>query len=165
MKSLELNKCAPVRKLTILVASGFGLGALPASGTFGTLLGVILVVGIPLHPWYLQAALALALLPIAVFVCDKAEGHYGTKDDGRVVADEYMTFPLCVIALPWQAHPWLLVAAFLTHRFFDIVKPFPARQIQSLKGGLGIVADDVFSSLYALAANHLAWWAFQRYLA
>jgi phosphatidylglycerophosphatase A len=91
----------------------------------------------------------------SVVLCDIAEKHFGNKDDHRIVADEYMTFPLCVIGLPWQDMPWLLLVAFLTHRFFDIVKPFPAWRAQKLRGGVGIAVDDMISSLYALAANHL----------
>jgi phosphatidylglycerophosphatase A len=49
----------------------------------------------------------------------------------------------------------MLVLAFLTHRVLDIIKPFPARQLQALPGGWGIAVDDVVSSLYALALNHV----------
>jgi phosphatidylglycerophosphatase A len=54
--------------------------------------------------------------------------------------------------LPWS--PWVLLIAFLSCRFFDIVKPPPANQLQRLRGGFGIVIDDVVASLYSLAFNH-----------
>jgi phosphatidylglycerophosphatase A len=44
--------------------------------------------------------------------------------------------------------------AFVLSRINDIIKPPPARQLQSIRGGLGIVIDDVFASLYTLAMNH-----------
>jgi len=148
-----------VRKLTILFASGFGLGLSPiASGTVGTLLGVLIMIALPFRPLAAQLALALVLPMLAVPICGIAEKHFGKKDDGRIVADEYMTFPICLLGLPWQDHPWLLAAAFLTHRVFDILKPFPAYRLQRLKGGMGIVVDDVASSIYALAANWLIFW-------
>ncbi len=165
MKGLEWQGCPFIRKATLLVASGLGLGLSPfASGTAGTVLGVVLVVGLAPDAVWVQVCLAALLALLAVPVCDIAEKHFGNKDDGRIVADEYLTFPICVVALPWQMAPWLLVLAFLTHRFFDIVKPFPAGRLQRLAGGKGIVIDDVVSSLYALAVNHAVYWLVRSYL-
>ena len=48
-----------------------------------------------------------------------------------------------------------MVVFFCVIRVVDIVKPWPARQIQNLHGGLGIVADDFFANLYSLAVNWL----------
>ncbi|MEI6808478.1 MAG: phosphatidylglycerophosphatase A [bacterium] len=154
MKSLELARCSFVRKVTIILASGFGLGLSPiAPGTAGTLLGLVVVFALPSSIMY-QICLAALLVVLAIPICTIAEEHFGKKDDGRIVADEYMTFPICLLGLAWQSHLYLLAVAFLTHRIFDIIKPFPAFQIQKLGGGKGIVLDDMFSSIYALAANH-----------
>jgi phosphatidylglycerophosphatase A len=148
----------PLRRLTLLVATGFGLGYAPiASGTFGTLPGVLLVALLwPRLPWPVQAVLAVLLALAAIPACDVAERHFRRKDDGRIVADEYLAFPLSTIGLSQAAlsPAWLLVP-FLTFRFFDIVKPPPARGLQRLPGGTGIVIDDVIAALYALAVNHL----------
>ncbi len=148
-----------INKVAIGAATGFGLGYSPvASGTVGTVLAFPLVWGLSRLAagpagvaGQVLAALLLALL--AVPVCGAAERHFGTKDDGRIVADEYLTFPLCMIALPltWQT----LLLAFLTCRVCDIVKPPPANRLQALHGGTGIVIDDVVASLYSLAINHL----------
>lgn len=147
------------KRIVLLFATGFGLGLSPfASGTAGTLLGVAIVVAVcGLGPLW-QAGLAAALAASAIPICHAAETIYGKKDDGRIVADEYLTFPLCVLWLPWTEHLWLLGLAFVTHRVLDIIKPPPARQAQELRGGLGIAADDVVSSIYALALNHAVWW-------
>lgn len=144
-------------RLCVVLATGFGLGLSPvASGTAGTLLGIPIV----LLLWPLgaaaQAAAAVLLPLLAIPVCSVAERTFGKKDDGRIVADEYLTFPLCMAGLP--ASPIMLATAFVTHRVMDIIKPPPARGLQSLKGGAGIVMDDVFSSLYALALNHALYW-------
>ncbi len=156
---MELGRCSPVRKFTILLATAFGLGLSPvASGTVGTVLGVGLVLVLPFQNLVWQICLSAVLVVLAIPICSIAETHFGKKDDGRIVADEYMTFPICLIGLAWQTSPYLLAVAFLTHRVFDILKPFPAWRIQRLKGGAGIVLDDVVSSLYALAANHLICW-------
>lgn len=164
IRSMNWSGCGVGRRVVLLLATGFGLGLSPvASGTAGTLPGIALV-------WLLawispgpvaSAAVAAALALIAVPICGAAERHFGKKDDGRVVADEYLTFPICLLGLP--AEPWVIAMAFLTARVFDVIKPPPARGAQELPGGWGIVADDVLSSLYALAVNH-AVYAGARYL-
>ncbi len=149
-------------KLAVAAATGLGLGLSPvASGTAGTLLGIPIVLLLwPLGlPAQIAAAVALPLL--AIPVCGAAERVFGKKDDGRIVADEYLTFPLCMVGLP--AEPWILALAFLSHRAFDILKPPPARRLQALTGGLGIVIDDVFASLYSLAFNWAVYWAALRF--
>lgn len=151
-----------MRRLTLILATGFGLGYSPiASGTVSSVLGVALVVAMaPLH-WKWQALIAGILSIVAIPICEWAEDHFGRKDDGRIVADEYLTFPLCMIGLPWVGNYWLLGVAFVTARIFDITKPPPARQLQAAQGGLGIVLDDVMANIYALALNHAI---FQFYL-
>ena len=138
----------------VLLATGAGLGYSPiASGTFGTLPGLLIVAAI----WHLgvtaQIVACIILAVLAVPLCEVAEDFFGKKDDGRIVADEFMTFPICMVGLPF--HPMLIPIAFLTNRVFDILKPPPARSLQELPGGFGIVIDDVFSSFYSLIANHL----------
>jgi len=150
-----------MKKLIIFIATGFGTGLSPfASGTTGTLPGVILVIlffltGISTL-W--QTGIAAFLSVLSIPICDVAEKHFGKKDDGRIVADEYMTFPLCVLGLPLAEHWWLLGMAFVVCRIMDIVKLPPARQFQEIKGGLGIALDDIVASLYALGINHLIWY-------
>jgi phosphatidylglycerophosphatase A len=154
-----------MKRAAVWIACGFGLGFSPvASGTFGALLGIPLAWA--LHPLGLvwQIAVCLALAAAAVPVCTVAEEHYGRTDDGRIVADEYLTFPICLLGLPWMQHLWLLPVAFVVNRVMDIVKIPPARQAQGLSGGAGIVLDDVISSLYALAINHAIYAMAQRWL-
>ncbi len=145
-----------IQKAVLALATGFGLGRIPvASGTFGSLPGFLLAFGMSgWHIWF-QVAACVLLAILSVFVCDRAEEYFGRKDDGRIVADEYMTFPICLLGVPWLDHPWLLIPAFVVARAMDIVKIPPARQSQHLKGGLGITMDDIIAGLYALAINHL----------
>lgn len=137
------------RKFVILLASGFGLGRLPvAPGTFGCLLGLPLawaLSGLPL-PLHVAAAVLLALL--AVPICTAGEKTAGEKDPSWVVADEYLTLPICLLGLPFT--PWTALFAFAGHRLFDIWKPCPIHQLQKLPAGWGIVLDDVLAALYAL---------------
>ncbi|MCE9612708.1 MAG: phosphatidylglycerophosphatase A [Lentisphaerae bacterium] len=152
-------------RVAVWLATGFGLGYSPvASGTVGSLPGVLIVMA--LSGWSLKAQIVAAavMTVVAIPICGRAEEFFGRKDDGRIVADEYLTFLICTLGLPWQAHPWMLAQAFVVTRILDIIKPPPARQSQSLAGGLGIVMDDLLSSLYALAANHGIWWGLQRWM-
>lgn len=143
-----------MKHIAILFATGFGLGCSPvASGTVGTLWGVVIVMAVSGFAWPVQCAVALVCILIAFPVCGIAENHFGKKDDGRIVADEYLTFPLCMLGLPVEA--WVVAMAFFSHRVLDIIKPPPARKIEDLHGGVGVVADDIVSSLYALALNHV----------
>ncbi len=149
-----------MKNIWVLIATGFGLGLSPvASGTFGALLGIPLTYllfspRVVAESWVIQIVIALVLVIIAIPICDKAEGALGgKKDDGRIVADEYLTMPLTLIGFPLS--PATMITAFLTHRILDIIKPPPARGLQRLKGGLGITIDDAISSLYALGVNWL----------
>ena len=143
------------RVISLVIATGFGLGYSPfASGTVGTLLGIGLVGLMQWIPGLIfQSAAALVLTVAAIPFCHDAEAVFARKDDGRIVADEYLTFPICMLGLPFS--PAIVVIAFLTNRAFDILKPPPARALQRIEGGLGIVIDDVVAALYSLAANHI----------
>lgn len=159
-----------MHEMAILAATGFGLGLSPvASGTFGTIPGIFIAIAslkvcgtLPgLAAITAQIVIAVALSVLAIPVCDIAEKHFNSKDDGRIVADEFLTFPVCVIGLPLS--PLMIVTAFLTNRIFDIIKPPPARGLQSIRGGKGIVVDDFISCLYSLAVNHAIYWIFLPY--
>lgn len=150
-------------KLTVVVASGFGLGLSPfASGTCGAILGIPLGLAVStIGNIWIQIAVCAALVLLAIPICDGAEKFYGKKDDGRIVADEYMLLPICFIG---QGNLWKMITAggegrtdalalvafaFVVSRIIDILKPTPARQIQAVKGGLGVVLDDLFASIYS----------------
>ncbi len=130
----------------------------------GTLPGVAIALLLAPLSLPVQIFIVLTLIGLSIPLCHRAEKIFGTKDDGRIVADEMVTFPLCMLGLT-AAPVWMWAIAFLNHRVLDILKPPPAQQIQSLKGGLGIVADDVVSSLYALGVNHLIWGALSLFIA
>lgn len=145
-----------MKKLVLLFANGFGTGLSPfASGTTGTAPGIIIAFLLARLWWPWQSLICIVMTLLAIPICDAAEKIYGKKDDGRVVADEYLTFPICLIGLNWIENLWILPMAFVVCRILDIWKPFPARQAQELKGGLGIVVDDFVSTTYALGVNHL----------
>jgi len=153
-------------KLAVWIATGFGLGLIApiAPGTVGSLPGVLVALWLTQQRLSLQVLACVGLTLFAIPLCDVAEKVLNKKDDGRICADEWMLFPICVIGLPLLQHLWLLPVCFVVARVCDIVKPPPARRLQELHGGIGIVIDDFFASLYALALNHGAYWAVGHFL-
>ena len=150
-------------RIPTAIATGFGLGYAPvASGTFGALLGCVLVWGMTSLTLQMQIIFCIAMTLACIPICTYAEKALGgEKDNGKIVADEYLTFPICMLGMYsqgqelWLDNWWLMPMCFVVNRIMDIVKPFPAYQLQSLRSGLGITIDDLVSSLYALGANWL----------
>ena len=145
-------------RFAAFVSAGFGLGYAPvASGTFGALLGCGIVWTMTRAAFSLQQQIAIcvALSLVSIPVCTAGEKAFKKKDPGKVVADEYLTFPICMLGLydQWMAHWWLMPVCFVVSRVADILKPFPAYRSQKLPSGLGITIDDVIANLYALAVN------------
>lgn len=139
------------KSLVLAVATGLGSGYLPVSGTCGTL--VIFLVHRFLCPnaftpqhWFSGLIVVFVVTVIAVSSAELAERHYGIKDDGRITVDEIAGYLVAVYGLPAGWGP--AVAAFFLFRVMDIVKPPPARGLQDLHGGIGIVIDDVIAGLY-----------------
>ncbi|UYG06661.1 phosphatidylglycerophosphatase A [Halomonas sp. M4R1S46] len=125
------------------LATGLGLGLAPlAAGTLGSLLGL------PLAWWLLgrarrvQLAVAAALLVAAMPLCHQAASLLGIKDDGRIVLDEIVAFPVAVIGQAAARQPLAMAGAFVVYRGFDIAKPLPVAQAEAIPGGIGIVLDD-----------------------
>jgi phosphatidylglycerophosphatase A len=82
----------------------------------------------------------------------------GAHDPGMVVVDEIAGMWASLMLLPWSAGT--AVAGFLLFRVMDVVKPYPARSLESLPRGWGIMADDLMAGLYAnltLRILHTAW--------
>jgi len=134
------------------LAFGFGAGLSPkAPGTAGTLLGFPLFFLLSLLPiWLFWIALA-ALFAIGVWICGKAGEALGVSDHGGIVWDEIVAFAL-VLAFSPPALVWYGVA-FALFRLFDIWKPFPIRYFdQNVKGGFGVMLDDLLAAGYAVAA-------------
>lgn len=141
----------------------FGLGHLrPAPGTWGSLPPVALAAAcIALDiPDAASTAILLSVCVVFTLACAAvghlAEARYARKDPGDVVADETAGQSLPLIAVVWlleglDARGLLVLAvAFLGFRAFDIVKVPPARQLQEIPGGWGIVLDDLAAGAYAV---------------
>jgi phosphatidylglycerophosphatase A len=139
--------------LAVLLATGLGVGqALPAPGTFGSLWGLPLAWLLLQLPGIAAQATVLAVLfAVGVPLCTRAARCLGKKDPGAVVWDELVTVPLVFLGLSSSQflQPLVLLAGFTLHRFFDILKLPPCRQLERLPAGLGIMADDLAAACYA----------------
>lgn len=131
-----------------VIATLLGIGYLPlAPGTAGTLaaLAVYLLLPETLFTDFFPGLLSLALFSlIAVFLTDLAEKQM-TRDDKRIVLDEFLGFFFAVFFLPKNLV--LVIIAFILFRVLDIFKPFPINSLQKLKGGWGIMADDLLAGV------------------
>jgi phosphatidylglycerophosphatase A len=157
------------RGLVLWLAQGLGVGRIPwAPGTFGSLLGLgWFAVLLLIAQWSPVSAVLLFLAGVfaSVWTCEAAEVLLGRKDPGSVVLDEIVALPTCFLG--WVFHLWLQLGAvpsldlffggttwflalgvFLAFRFFDVVKPWPVRDSQSLPGGWGVVVDDQLAAVY-----------------
>ncbi|MGD9032338.1 MAG: phosphatidylglycerophosphatase A [Desulfobacteraceae bacterium] len=137
------------KKSALCFASWFGAGLMPvAPGTFGTLMAVPLVLFLN-HLGALYEGLALLLLvPLAIWSSNVCERCLGRNDPPEVVVDEVAGFLLTLFLLPLS---WLtLCLGFVLFRVFDIAKPFPIRWFEKkLRGGTGVVLDDLMAGVYA----------------
>ncbi|OOS02059.1 phosphatidylglycerophosphatase A [Canicola haemoglobinophilus] len=134
------------------LALGLGSGLIrPAPGTWGTLAG--LIVG-----WLLlqvMSAFSFAITTalcflLGCYLCQKTADDMGVHDHGSIVWDEFVGIFIVLLAIPDLSLLWCSIA-FITFRFFDILKPYPIRYFDhKLESGFGIMLDDVLAAMYAV---------------
>jgi len=132
-----------------LLAFGLGTGLAPfAPGTVGSLLGVLLA-WLTLDLGLLaQIGMAAGLFVAGIWICGESARRLGIHDHGGIVWDEVTGMFVTLLLAPYSITAWVL--AFLLFRAFDIVKPWPIRDLDHrLGGGLGIMLDDLVAALYA----------------
>ena len=138
-------------RLARVVATAFGSGYSPfAPGTAGSAVGLLLFLPLAEVGWPVQLAATAALTVIGALAAGRVARLVGLEDPGLVVVDEVAGQWITFLALPFT--PVIALAGFLLFRVMDIVKPWPARDLEHLPGGWGIMADDVAAGIYA----HLA---------
>jgi phosphatidylglycerophosphatase A len=144
---------------TVATFFGAGLGK-PGPGTWGSVAAVLLwaAYGYFTHPAPHTLLITLIVgivvsivlgVPAATFVARES----GRKDPQMVVVDEVTGQWIALLFAPFNWH-WAIICLIL-FRLFDITKPFPARQLENLPEGWGIVFDDVAAGLYALGVASL----------
>jgi phosphatidylglycerophosphatase A len=144
-----------------ILGTSFGLAYLPiAPGTWGSLPGVAIFILISVispvsnHSFWIAAALIIVCV-LCLSLSPWAERYWGVKDPRRFVLDEVAGF-LVTVLLFRTPDPFLTaVWAFFFSRIMDILKLQPARYMERLPSGWGILLDDVVASLYAAALLHI----------
>lgn len=145
-------------RLSRIIAFAGGAGLAPfAAGTVGTLWAWVVFA---LGSIWIAPATWLAIVAVGfgagVWACGRAARDLGVDDHGAIVWDEVVAFWLVLAVLP-PSFGWQL-AGFALFRLLDIAKPPPVRWFdRNLKGGLGVMADDLVAAFVTLLV--LAWWA------
>ncbi|MBC7815787.1 MAG: phosphatidylglycerophosphatase A [Planctomycetaceae bacterium] len=146
-------------RLAWLYATGCGVGMAPkAPGTFGSLLGPLLVWGWQSlgRPRYESVIVSLMGVLLGVGASQRTARRSGLSDPGCVVCDEIAAFTIVFSLTPLT---WTTVAiGFVWFRVFDIAKPWPISRLERLPGGWGIMADDLLAGVFAAAALHGTLW-------
>lgn len=150
-----------LKSLAVWGATGLGLGLVTVSpGTVGSLLEGLplawLISHVPGTGW--QALIITGLFAIGVPLATAAgRALGGSKDNQAIIYDEIVTVPVVFLLVPLT--DWKTAAAgFVLHRLFDITKPPPARQLERLPEGLGVMADDLMAAIYACISLYLLHW-------
>ena len=127
----------------------FGVGYAPlAPGTVASVVTVIFLGLVPLSRAGLVVFLLLVVI-VGTWAAHRAERVIGGKDPGAIVIDEVAGMTLSVVAFPLTTE--VLAAGLALFRVFDVLKPSPARESQRIRGGVGVMIDDLIAGLYALA--------------
>ncbi len=131
-----------------IISTGLFIGYISwAAGTFGSLLGSVIWVLLSRHFGYYVFTGILAIL--GFFICDYAERYiYFEKDTSKIIVDEIAGIMVTYLTFRFTFNftgLFYLVVGFILFRFFDIVKPPPIRNLQKLRGGMGIMLDDIAS--------------------
>ena len=136
----------------------FGVGYLPLiPGTYGSLVsvGIFLLFTQILSGTALIVVVLLFLLAITfsgIWAASRTEELAGRKDPGKVVVDEVAGQMLALLPLTlFNLQPLTrgVIVSFILFRLFDIFKPYPAGRFERLKGGYGIMCDDLVAGGYA----------------
>lgn len=172
----------PIPFFTRLIATGFFSGYIPfASGTFGTLVGILIYVLPNVESPLVLSTMIVVSFFIGVVTSARVAGIVGHKltrtaelakttfqpgehamaDPSIVVIDEIVGIWISLLLLPKSILP--VIVAFVMFRVFDILKPSPARQLERIPNGWGIMLDDVVAGIYANIVTQVILWLIRAY--
>jgi phosphatidylglycerophosphatase A len=130
------------------LATAGGAGYFPfAPGTVGSAVGLLLFWPLQYAPVAVQVVATVALFLSSVAAATRLSRRLGIEDPGVVVVDEVVGMWVTLLFVPLT--PVTAAAGFLLFRALDVFKPWPARDMESLPGGWGIMSDDVMAGIYA----------------
>lgn len=145
-----------------IIGSGFFSGyAKKASGTFGSLVGIIIY----LIPGFENPSIMIFFITIFILIgvpiARKFESVYG-EDPKEYTNDEVIGMWISLLFVPKKI--WWILLGFFLFRAFDIWKPFPARQLESVKNGWGVLLDDIAAGLYSFILLQLIIFFVQKFI-
>jgi phosphatidylglycerophosphatase A len=154
-----MNKIS--RAVILFIAEGAYSGRSPfAPGTAGTLVGIFLYLGVKNLPPIPYGILCVLLCGIGTYAAGKAENILGRKDSPSIVIDEIAGYLIAMFLVP---SGWGFIAAgFFIFRIFDVVKPWPLFGLQEVRGGLGVMLDDIGAGIYTNLMLQAAAFLFSR---
>lgn len=136
------------RSLILFIAQGGFSGRSPfAPGTAGSFAAVLLYLPASSLLWPAYVSAVLIVVIIGTWASGAAEVMLGKKDHPSIVIDEIAGFFITMFLVPpkWE----YVIAGFLLFRLFDIWKPFPLYRLQYIRGGPGVMLDDIGAGIYA----------------
>jgi phosphatidylglycerophosphatase A len=161
-----------IRAMCITVL-GSGYGPI-APGTWGSFAAAVIfaaawwIAGMLSAPtWVVDVVVALAGIAVSSWLSvvwgEWAIARFGRKDPKQFVLDEFAGQWVALLWLPPLAaagfwpFAWIVGGQFVLFRILDVIKPPPARQLERLPAGWGILCDDLMSGLYAAAIGQCLW--------
>lgn len=151
-------------RLAVFIATAGYCGYFPfAPGTVGSAAGLLLYL---LVRWSgsppIEIALIVLLFAAGIWAGTTAERYFGGIDPGPIVIDEVVGMLITLAFVPVGVPG--AIAGFVLFRVFDVIKPYPAGRLESLHGGLGVMADDAMAAVYANLALRAWLWAVPEWL-
>jgi phosphatidylglycerophosphatase A len=136
-----------------LIGSGLYSGYSPvASGTVASFVALLIYFIPGFEKLYIIIPGSILFLLFGIPLGSKFEKIYG-KDPKQCTIDEFVGMWISLIALPKTIG--ISIVTFLIWRILDIIKPPPARKLEKIEGGFGIMFDDVVSAIYTLLIMHV----------
>jgi phosphatidylglycerophosphatase A len=148
-----------VTRFAVFVATAGYTGYFPyAPGTIGSAVGLLVY----LLVWWsrspvVEVTLILGLFAAGTWAGTIAERYFGGIDPGPIVLDEVAGMLITLAFIPVGVSG--AIAGFFLFRLFDVLKPYPARRLENLHGGLGVMADDAMAAVYANISLRALIWA------
>ena len=132
-----------IKYLNRFLATGLFVGEIPgAPGTYGSILGMVLLIYLPILN---DVYFIIPFILLATFISYFDELYTGIEDNPKVVIDEVSGIFITFISI--SSKPVLLISGFLLFRLFDITKPYLIDKVQKYPFGIGVMADDILAGL------------------
>ena len=147
------------RRLGLFIATCGYIGYAPvAPGTFGSAAGLAVFYAVRSTASVpVEIAAIVILFAVGIWSGTEAEHHFGGIDPGPVVLDEVVGMLITLALLP--VNIFGAIVGFLVFRVLDVIKPWPAAQMERLPGGLGVMADDGMAAVYGNLIMRVLLWA------